>query len=114
MAGDDINVIFGAMYNENMTDSCTITVIATGLDQNTSNTAMGKLGSNFSVTPKNIQTPISRPKPQAPMSGVNVIQASNGGQANTPVRPLTGIKQPADIRSNVKEQSLKIPDFLKR
>ena len=115
LAGEDINVIFGAMYNENMTDSCTITVIATGLDQNTTNSAMGKFGSNFSVTPKSIQTPITRPKPQAPgVPGVNVIQASNGGQVNTPVRPLTGIKQPADLRSNVKEQSLKIPDFLKR
>ncbi len=113
LAGEDINVIFGAMYNENMTDSCTITVIATGLDQNpTSSSAMGKLGSNFSVKPINIQTPIARPASQTP--GVNVIQGTNGGQATVPVRPVGGIKPPTDLRSNVKEQSLKIPDFLKR
>lgn len=31
IAGEDINVIFGAMYNEDMSDSCTVTVIATGI-----------------------------------------------------------------------------------
>ena len=38
------------------------------------------------------------------------------GNVSAPVtpRPLTGIKQPSELRSNVKEQSLKIPDFLKR
>ena len=117
LAGDDINVIFGAMYNENMTDSCTITVIATGLDQNASNSpmnvGMSKLGSNFSVTPKNVQPTVQRPRPQT-AAGVNVIPGTNNGQATAPVRPLAGIKPPADLRSNVKEQSLKIPDFLKR
>ena len=117
LAGDDINVIFGAMYNENMTDSCTITVIATGLDQNASNSpmnmGMSKLGSNFSVTPKNVQPTVQRPRPQT-AAGVNVIPGTNSGQATVPVRPLAGIKPPADLRSNVKEQSLKIPDFLKR
>lgn len=32
MAGDDANIIFGAMYDENAQDEATITVIATGLD----------------------------------------------------------------------------------
>lgn len=33
ITGDDINVIFGAMYDENDTDSCKVTVIATGIGQ---------------------------------------------------------------------------------
>lgn len=33
LAGEDANIIFGAMYDENVQDQCTITVIATGLDQ---------------------------------------------------------------------------------
>ena len=33
LAGDDANIIFGAMYDENAQDECSITVIATGLDQ---------------------------------------------------------------------------------
>ena len=107
LTGEDVNVIFGAMYNADMHDSCTITVIATGLEQNAANSPLGKLGSNFSVTPK---TPISKPKPSTP--GVNVIppQTSN----TVPVKPLPGIQRPTDLRSNVKEQTLKIPDFLKR
>ena len=32
LAGDDVNIIFGAMYDESKSDSCTITVIATGLE----------------------------------------------------------------------------------
>ena len=32
LAGDNVNIIFGAKYDENMTDEVKITVIATGLD----------------------------------------------------------------------------------
>jgi cell division protein FtsZ len=30
-AGDDVNIIFGAMYDDSNTDSCDVTVIATGI-----------------------------------------------------------------------------------
>ena len=33
ITGDDINVIFGAKYDESNTDACTVTVIATGIGQ---------------------------------------------------------------------------------
>ena len=33
LAGDDANIIFGAMYDENAQDEASITVIATGLDE---------------------------------------------------------------------------------
>ena len=32
LAGESANIIFGAMYDESTPDTCTITVIATGLD----------------------------------------------------------------------------------
>ena len=107
LTGEDVNVIFGAKYDESMTDSCTITVIATGLDQ-TGNNA-NKIGNNFSVTPK---TNVVKPKP----AGINVIPATNNNvtQNTVPVRPIQGIQRPADLKSNVQEKSLKIPDFLKR
>ena len=38
LAGDDANIIFGAMYDENAQDEATITVIATGLDSHGVNT----------------------------------------------------------------------------
>ncbi len=49
LAGDDANIIFGAMYDENAQDEATITVIATGLDaqaQTPVNKAMAEFG-NF-------------------------------------------------------------------
>ncbi len=33
LAGDNANIIFGAKYDETMTDAATITVIATGLEE---------------------------------------------------------------------------------
>lgn len=109
LTGEDVNVIFGAKYDETMTDSCTITVIATGLDQAGNNA--NKIGSNFSVTPKT-NVSVNKPKP----AGINVIQAGNTNvtQNTVPVRPIQGIQRPADLKSNVQEKSLKIPDFLKR
>ena len=100
-------------YNKSITitqkqmDAINVTVIATGLDQ--SNNA-NKIGSNFSVTPK---TPMNVNKP----AGINVIQAANNNnvtQNTVPVRPIPGIQRPTDLKSNVQEKSLKIPDFLKR
>ena len=105
LTGEDVNVIFGAKYDETMTDTCTITVIATGLDQSAST---NKIGNNFSVTPK---TNVVKPK----TPGINVIPSANNVTPNTaPVKPLQGIQRPADLKSNVQEKTLKIPDFLKR
>lgn len=100
LTGDDVNIIFGAMYNADMTDACTITVIATGLDQGAAN----KIGTGFNVKPVSSA-------PVKPLSGVNVIPTNGGAQAS---KPLPGIQKPQDLKSNVKEQTLKIPDFLKR
>lgn len=131
LAGDDINVIFGSMYNADMADTCSITVIATGIDEasmNVSNiAARGKINS-FTV-PKptvnmnmNMQTPpVVRPtvRPQTPQ-GLNVIQPnqtrSAEGSSTAPLpRPMQGmgIRPARDLSSNVKEKTLQIPDFLK-
>jgi cell division protein FtsZ len=117
IAGEDINVIFGAMYNEEMADTCTVTVIATGIVENTPSgirpNTNGRLNSNFSVKPTD-NSSVVRPRPQT-TNGVGGIQT--GGQASinpAGARPATGIKPPTDLRSNVKEQTLSIPNFLKR
>lgn len=106
LTGDDVNIIFGAMYDESKTDSCTITVIATGLEEQTQ--AANRLGGGFTY-----KTPTSH-LTSSSLQGMNL-----GGQASsqtpvTPVRPVPGINRPGDIRSNVEEKSLKIPDFLQR
>ncbi len=91
LTGDDVNIIFGAMYDETMSDSCTVTVIATGIEDN-NNTVAKPLTTGFK-------------------SGVKGVSPITPGASVPPVRP---IQKPVDIRSSVEEKSLKIPDFLTR
>lgn len=117
MVGENVNIIFGAMYDEAMTDSCSVTVIATGIEQASSVGAniMSKMGGSF------LHTPVggaARPKPavKAP-AGANVNTSATGTgpiPSVTPIKPVNGFQKPETIRSNVESQSLKIPDFLQR
>ena len=91
LTGDDVNIIFGAMYDETMSDSCTVTVIATGIEDN-NNTVAKPLTTGFK-------------------SGVKGVSPITPGASVPPVRP---IQKPVDIRSSVEEKSLTIPDFLTR
>jgi len=115
LTGDDVNIIFGAMYDENMADYCRITVIATGIDE----TPAAKFSSAFAK------------KPTAPnLTGVNqakqTVNVPGGISSRQPAAPVTqaqpelrtnlsGLqKTPTQLRSNVGEKSLKIPDFLQK
>jgi len=112
LAGDDVNIIFGAMYDESKSDSCTITVIATGLEDKANSAVQSRLGGGAAFRqPASHMTPISLKglQPTAPAT-----PAAQGGQAPRPVQPVPGIHKPTDIRSSVEEKSLKIPDFLQR
>lgn len=124
LAGDDINVILGAMYNEDMADTCTVTVIATGIQEVAPAvspiSAIGKMNNSFSMPKPTVNpqpTPVVRPRPQPPQ-GLNVIQPNqnpNAGGVNpsAPQKPIQGIRPTGDLSSNVREKTLKIPDFLK-
>ena len=119
LAGDEVNIIFGAMYDESKSDSCTITVIATGLEDET-------LPTNKPVSPytafsnKYIKpvTPNISLKPGMGAQageGVNVIPGHAApGMNQMPRKPIAGINNPGDIRSNVADKPLKIPDFLQK
>lgn len=105
ITGEDVNIIFGAMYDDTLLDTCRVTVIATGLD------APHSTGRNdaysFGARPS-----ISQVRQN--------IQAANA--VKTPVQPVqqtpkpifNGIQKPADIKSKVEENTLKIPEFLQR
>lgn len=112
LAGDDVNIIFGAMYDEAKSDSCTITVIATGLEDKANSAVQSRLGGGAAFRqPASHMTPTSLKglQPTAPAT-----PATQGGQAPRPVQSVPGIHKPTDIRSSVEEKSLKIPDFLQR
>ena len=107
MAGDEVNIIFGAMYDASKSDSCTITVIATGLeDVSGSMPVSSRAGAGQAYR---------QPVPSNPLRG-NVVQpgVSQGVPVQPDPRAVQGIQKPVDIRSNVVEKSLKIPDFLQR
>lgn len=112
LTGDDVNIIFGAMYDDTTPDTCQITVIATGLDDKPQN--QNKFGSNFSVKPQQGVKPVTQRNgtPVRPYTPITPGQ----GTGTKPVTqlPNLGIKKPGNLRSSVEEKSLKIPDFLQK
>ena len=109
LAGDNANIIFGAKYDESMTDEATITVIATGLENP---------GATSKIMPKlNYATQT----PTRPISGSTLgrttgtaaptYQPQGGHGTVTP--PLPGIQRPRQPESTVQQMDIKIPDFLK-
>ena len=101
IAGEDINIIFGAMYDDSQPDTCKITVIATGLDEANVASRPGTLGS-FG---------------KGPMVGTRTVAAKavmpGTAMPRETVRP-TSIQRPTDIKSKVEENQLKIPEFLQK
>nr|MDE7048281.1 cell division protein FtsZ [Lachnospiraceae bacterium] len=119
LAGDEVNIIFGAMYDESQGDSCRITVIATGLEDATlpTNKPISSHGAftNKYMKPVTPNITIRNSGAGAPV-GANSVQSTFPNQNQTTVthRPVQGITSPGDIRSNVQDKPLKIPDFLQK
>lgn len=89
LTGDDVNVIFGALYSKEAQETCTITVIATGL------------------TPVNDRLAFQASRPQTTNPGVKPVFPS------TPQMPKAdSLIQPSPITSNVDPLKLDIPSFL--
>lgn len=111
LVGDEVNIIFGAMYDDSQADYCKITVIATGLEDVPQN----RLG-GFTHKTNNIITPTSLQN-----KGLQSGSALTGMPKTAPVtpnvkpinRPVPGAKT-TDLKSSVKEQSLNIPSFLSK
>ena len=95
IAGEDINIIFGAMYDDSQPDTCKITVIATGLDENPMPNRPGALGS-FGKGPMAGARTVVAPKVAA--TGTTTVQRDV-------VRPVS-IQRPTDIKSKVEENQL--------
>ncbi|MBD5134909.1 MAG: cell division protein FtsZ [Lachnospiraceae bacterium] len=103
LAGDDANIIFGARYDETYPEECTITVIATGLDNAVSkplNTASSRMGFNYSqpsTRPIASKTSANYQKPASQMS-----------------RPISEIGNTQRPTGRVEAKSIKIPEFLQK
>lgn len=91
LTGDDVNVIFGALYSKDEQESCTITVIATGLQP--------------------VNDRISLVRPNIASNPVKPVIPSQTSQQ----KPEQQFSQPApNLKSNVDAIVLDIPPFLKR
>jgi len=134
LAGEDANIIFGAMYDDSRTDEAVITVIATGL-HNVNGTA-SKLKSRLeNQRPAGAQTPYDNydkqggMKPlgapqhqhqQPPKLDLGMAPTRGGATTSVPRRPISAPQQSPTLETpkapspKVKEQSIKIPDFFKR
>ncbi|MBP5223891.1 MAG: cell division protein FtsZ, partial [Lachnospiraceae bacterium] len=119
-AGDEVNIIFGAMYDESMSDACTVTVIATGIEDLPSNYIEGRYGKGAVAQQ---QRPLTMPGMTTPTSlkGLNIQPqvapqpaAAPVEEAPKPVITPMAIKKPEDIKSSIQSKTLKIPDFLRK
>ena len=103
LAGDDANIIFGAMYDDTYTDEASITVIATGLDEKSSTKVLPK-SSSFGKIPS-----------AASKTSSAVSHSQTGTQTDAPVfKPLPGLNTPKRPESKIPETEIKIPEFLQR
>lgn len=112
LTGDDVNIIFGAMYDDTTPDTCQITVIATGLDDKPQN--QNKFGSNFSVKPQQGVKPVAQGNGTPVRPYTPITPGQGAGTKPVTQLPNLGIKKPGNLRSSVEEKSLKIPDFLQK
>lgn len=139
LVGENANIIFGAMYDEDSQDEVSITVIATGIKERTKtvetvrtvNTQTPQLnpsvantvGTGSNTTPGlpsflSNQRPVATGLSQRPEVPVENTQANLGGYASTPQvnlsRPVeTPESQSSRVRTG-RENNIDLPDFLRR
>ena len=114
LSGDDANIIFGAMYDENAQDECTIAVIATGLDEHSTGIGVRPAG----TFAQNASASQARPQSPAPKA-VQTYKPESAYVPSTPapekketVKPLP--QAPAQPFTPTQTQTqISIPSFLK-
>ena len=108
LAGDNANIIFGAKFDETMTDEATITVIATGLEE---------VAASPKIMPSMKYTTNATPRPATtatrPLSSYTsgTTHSSTSGLGVTP--SSMGLQRPKKPESSIPERDIKIPEFLK-
>ena len=115
LAGEDANIIFGAKFDETMTDEATITVIATGLETAAPKQTAGGIGNRMVYPTQNAARPSAT---QGLLNRTAATTPVTNRSVNPEVKPSTqmpgiGINVPKRPESTVKPVEINIPDFLK-
>lgn len=126
LAGDEANIIFGAMYDETAQDEAVITVIATGLDAHGVNTPVNKAMAGFnSFKPKmpanmNMGMPAmgqtaAAAEPQIMPKAEPELNVAMSQPKAAPMQMPQHTQAPSQsaYRPMNKEVQINIPDFLK-
>ena len=139
LVGENANIIFGAMYDEDSQDEVSITVIATGIKERTQtvetvrtvNTQTPQLnpsvanntGTGSNATPGlpsflSNQRPVAPGLSQRPEVPVENTQTNLGGYASTPQvnlsRPVENTESQSSRVRTGRENNIDLPDFLRR
>ena len=118
LTGDEVNIIFGAMYDSSMTDTCNVTIIATGIEEKAGRQGAGLGFKSGYITPTSLQGKSSVGAGLSAFAAANMglkQPVTQGGQAKAQagLKPI-GIQKTNDIKSSVEEKSLDIPSFLRK
>lgn len=98
LTGESANIIFGAMYDDSEEDTCSITVIATGIEEKSGVDVNNVMANLKSSVKKPAATTYAQPSAQQP------AERTSG----------TGMQDPRPITSSVSTDSLTIPTFLRK
>jgi cell division protein FtsZ len=108
LAGEDSEIIFGARYDDSYPDECSITVIATGLDDKDSQSTFKTTSRASAAKPSfNYQKPSVKPI----NNRTDVKFTPRTG--NPTVKPVQ-TKVKSTVKATQEERSLEVPSFLKR
>ena len=111
LAGDNANIIFGAMYDDTYADEASITVIATGLED--VNAKPEKPSRRGSMSSSQDFSFVRKEKPAGSSTFHRVPPATSApAQQTRPASTTTGTMRTPT--SKVQERDIQIPDFLKR
>ena len=99
-AGDDVNIIFGAMYDDSNTDSCDVTVIATGI------------GSKDTVEKNYVFNNQNTRKNNSQMPSFN-NKGYQGSSQQRSTQSSRSVNNSGSVKGSVKQESLDIPSFLR-
>lgn len=113
LTGEDTNIIFGALYDDKEADYVRITVIATGLDDETARKPSVSRDKKAArqEEPVQQQTPV-QPQQQAPAYSQPQQQPAFKMPSFQPQQGF-GSTQQGTFTSNVPKKYIQIPDFLK-
>lgn len=98
LSGENANIIFGAMYDDSVTDTCRITVIATGLDD---------------ATAKEASVSASRKAAEEKKKAAASHMPTFSMPQSAPKAPQPALTTPRPVVSSVPKRDIQIPDFLK-